>query len=106
MIHLQCQRAAMPWRPDVSPYNDGSRVARFVPPRENTMQAGELASFYEAALPYDRYVATGTPEQQRRWQQVYAAAALTPDQQALVGGFVRDMKVLVVSGIWCGDCVQ
>jgi hypothetical protein len=23
-----------------------------------------------------------------------------------VGGFVREMKILIVSGIWCGDCVQ
>jgi thiol-disulfide isomerase/thioredoxin len=70
------------------------------------MDAAELAASFEAALPYDRYVATGTADQQRRWQQVFEAAALTPEQTALVAGFVREMKVLVVSGIWCGDCVQ
>ncbi len=70
------------------------------------MDASELSSFFAAAQPYGRYVATGTAEQQRRWQQVYAAAALTPEQGALAAGFVREMKVLVVSGIWCGDCVQ
>jgi thiol-disulfide isomerase/thioredoxin len=70
------------------------------------MDASELSSFFAAALPYAPYVATGTAEQQRRWKQVYDAAALTPAQAALVAGFVREMKVLVVSGIWCGDCVQ
>jgi thiol-disulfide isomerase/thioredoxin len=70
------------------------------------MEAAELSSFFDAALPYDRYVATGTAEQQRRWQQVYEVTKLTPTQAALVAGFVREMKVLVVSGIWCGDCVQ
>jgi thiol-disulfide isomerase/thioredoxin len=70
------------------------------------MEAAELSTFFDAALPYAHYVATGTAEQQRRWQQVYDATALTPDQSALVAGFVREMKVLVVSGIWCGDCVQ
>lgn len=70
------------------------------------MQASFLAEQFAAALPYDRYVQTGTAEQQRRWQQVYDAARLTPAQTQLVGGFTRDMKVLIDSGIWCGDCVQ
>ncbi|MHB1424471.1 MAG: thioredoxin family protein [Gemmataceae bacterium] len=65
-----------------------------------------LAEKFAAALPYDRYLLTGSDEQQRRWQQVYAAAQLTGPQNQLVAGFVRDMKVLIVSGIWCGDCVQ
>ena len=70
------------------------------------MNPSYLAEKFTAALPYDRYVQTGTEEQQRRWRQVYDAARLTDAQNALVGGFVRDMKILVVSGIWCGDCVQ
>jgi thiol-disulfide isomerase/thioredoxin len=70
------------------------------------MKADYLRLKFEAALPYDRYLATGTPEQQRRWQAVYDAVRLTDHQRELVGGFVRQMNVLVVSGIWCGDCVQ
>ena len=70
------------------------------------MNSAFLAEKFSAALPYDRYVSTGTPEQQRRWKQVYDVASLNPSQKQLVGGFVRDLKVLVVSGIWCGDCVQ
>src|SRR5436305_264903 len=70
------------------------------------MNASYLADKFAAALPYDRYVRTGTEEQQRRWRQVYEAARLTPAQAELVGRFGRDMKVLIVSGIWCGDCVQ
>ena len=58
------------------------------------------------AFPYDRYVLTGNEEQQRRWKQVYDAARLTDTQKQLVAGFVREMKILVFSGIWCGDCVQ
>ena len=70
------------------------------------MNASFLVEKFAAALPYDRYVRTGTEEQQRRWQQVYEAAQTTDAQKQLAGGFVRDMKVLIVSGIWCGDCVQ
>jgi thiol-disulfide isomerase/thioredoxin len=64
--------------------------------------ADRLAS----ALPYNRYVQTGSEEQQRRWSQVYDATQLTDVQRTLVAGFVREMKVLIFSGIWCGDCVQ
>lgn len=70
------------------------------------MEAAFLSEKFAQALPYDRYVRTGTEEQQRRWQRVYEAARLTEAQQRLVAGFARSMKVLVVSGIWCGDCVE
>ena len=70
------------------------------------MNAAYLTEQFATALPYDRYVQTGNEDQRRRWRQVYDAARLTEAQKRLVGGFVRDMKVLVVSGVWCGDCVQ
>src|SRR5258707_6642009 len=61
---------------------------------------------FSSGIPYDRYVMTGNEEQQRRWTQVYDAARLTDAQKQLVTGFVREMKILIFSGIWCGDCVQ
>jgi thiol-disulfide isomerase/thioredoxin len=70
------------------------------------MNASFLAEKFAAAFPYETYVRTGTEEQQRRWRQVYDLARLSAPQTQLVGGFGRDMKVLIVSGIWCGDCVQ
>ena len=62
--------------------------------------------FLEKALPYSDYLNTGTPEQKQRWTQVYQAASLTPLQTELLQSFVRQMNILVVSGLWCGDCVQ
>jgi hypothetical protein len=70
------------------------------------MNAAYLSEQFAAAVPYDRYVLTGNDEQQRRWKQTYDAVQLNPAQNELVGGFVREMKILIVSGIWCGDCVQ
>src|SRR5256885_8451646 len=70
------------------------------------MNAAFFSDKFNAALPYDRYVLTGIDEQQRRWRQVYDAARLTAAQRDLVAGFTRPMHVLIVSGIWCGDCVQ
>ena len=63
-------------------------------------------SDFASALPYERYLQAGTSEQQRRWTQVHEIARLTAAQEQLIGGFERDMKVLVYTGIWCGDCVQ
>ena len=70
------------------------------------MHAGFLAEQFSKGLDYATYVATGTSEQQRRWKQFHELAATTEGQRQLIGGFVRKMNVLVVSGIWCGDCVQ
>jgi thiol-disulfide isomerase/thioredoxin len=70
------------------------------------VDAAFLRQEFDSALPYADYLETGTPEQQRRWQQVYDAAKLTPDQVRLVESVGREIKVLIVSGIWCGDCVQ
>src|SRR5271156_6262512 len=65
-----------------------------------------LSDQFAAGLPYDRYLQTGTEEQQRRWKQVHEAARLTDAQKQLIGGFVRSVKILAFSGIWCGDCVE
>ena len=70
------------------------------------MKAPYFLDQFASALPYDRYIQTGTDEQQRRWRQVYDAARLTDTQKQLVGNFVRGMKILIFSGIWCGDCVE
>jgi len=58
---------------------------------ESCLSCGSIAT----GLPYDRYVKTGTDEQQRRWSQVYDAARLSEAQKQLVGGFVRGNKILI-----------
>src|ERR1700757_1684670 len=70
------------------------------------MMASFISNQFASGLPYDRYVQAGTAEQQRRWAQVYEAAKLTDTQHQLIAGFVREMKILIFSGIWCGDCVE
>jgi len=70
------------------------------------MKASYFSDRFAAGLPYDRYVQTGTDEQQRRWKQVHDAARLTDAQKQLLRGFARGMKMLIFSGIWCGDCVE
>jgi len=70
------------------------------------MDADYLKQKHDAGLSYADYLATGKPDQQENWTKVYEAASLTAEQRSLLGGFTREMKLIGLSGIWCGDCVQ
>jgi thiol-disulfide isomerase/thioredoxin len=63
-----------------------------------------LADKFAAALPYADYLKTGTEEQNRRWHQAFDSSKLADSQAHLLRSFTRRMHVLIVSGIWCGDC--
>ena len=45
-------------------------------------------------------------EDRERWQRIYDRVTLTESHQAVLASFVREMKVLVLAGAWCGDCVN
>lgn len=70
------------------------------------MTPTHLKAEFDNGQDYAAYVATGNPTQQQRWNAVYAAAALDDRQRALVASFNRRMHLLVVSGVWCGDCIE
>jgi thiol-disulfide isomerase/thioredoxin len=70
------------------------------------IDASYISGRFASAPAYEKYLGTGNEEQQRRWNQVHEAARLTDAHRNLIGGFVREMKILVFSGIWCGDCVE
>ncbi|MGP1309088.1 MAG: thioredoxin family protein [Phycisphaerales bacterium] len=70
------------------------------------LTADFLKSHFDRGLPYSKYVATGKPAQQDAFRDIYDRAELTADQTELLSRFARDMKILVSSGVWCGDCVQ
>ena len=65
-----------------------------------------LQEKHEAGQAYPAYVAEGNAAQQEGWQKIYDQIALTAAQQKLLSGFTREIKVLAVSGVWCGDCVR
>jgi thiol-disulfide isomerase/thioredoxin len=45
-------------------------------------------------------------EHKGRWDTVHNSIQLSDAQTELLSGFVREMKVLVLAGTWCGDCVD
>ncbi len=70
------------------------------------MKADYLRQKHQAGLCYADYLATGKDQQQQDWQTIYDQASLADAQAALLGSFTRKVNVIVLSGIWCGDCVQ
>ncbi|MCH2202890.1 MAG: thioredoxin family protein [Fuerstiella sp.] len=66
-----------------------------------------LAAKFESGLTYDSFLgAFATDEQKNRWRAIHEQVSLTDEQRNLLSGFVRDMKVMVLAGAWCGDCVN
>lgn len=63
-----------------------------------------LNAKFDQGLDYASYLASATVEQREAWRKVYDRTALTADQRSLLGAFAREMKVVCVSGAWCGDC--
>jgi thiol-disulfide isomerase/thioredoxin len=60
---------------------------------------------FEAGLPMAEFTAKyGSSSHQARWKQTFDAIALTDAQKTLLGAFTREMNVLVLAGVWCGDC--
>jgi hypothetical protein len=63
-------------------------------------------SVFSRALPYSRYVETAKANERANWDKIYNSTQLSETQVSLVRSFARRVNVLVVSGTWCGDCVQ
>lgn len=60
---------------------------------------------FAQGLSYADFVASGQPEgHHEQWHERFGRLALTPEQSALVTGFVREINILCLTGTWCGDC--
>ena len=69
------------------------------------LSAPTLEASFERGLPFREFVATGESQGHRGpWDQRYEQLVLDSVQHALVQGFEREMRVLCMTGTWCGDC--
>jgi thioredoxin-like negative regulator of GroEL len=66
----------------------------------------DFRAAFAQALPYDAYLKTAEPHELSNWRVATDRIKLSDAQAAVVRGFSRQMNILVVSGTWCGDCVQ
>ena len=78
--------------PDLSPYKDVRREF--------------FKQWFDRGLGFQEYLKTGDTNQQQRWGAGAELLELTPEQSELLSSFKRKMNVLVLSGIWCGDCAR
>jgi thiol-disulfide isomerase/thioredoxin len=69
------------------------------------LSAAFLREKFGRALPWEPYLATDA-RKAAPWRAVYERIHLDPQQRTLIEGFTRQVNLLCVSGIWCGDCVQ
>ena len=70
------------------------------------LEADFLERKHSAGLEFDAYVSTAKPDKQQAWRDVYDQIELTEPQLTLIKSFTRPMRIVVSSGVWCGDCVQ
>lgn len=62
---------------------------------------------FESSYSYEDFLNKyGTPDQKHRWNEFRNSFELSAEQTALLQSFTREMKVLVLAGTWCGDCVN
>ncbi len=66
--------------------------------------ADKLMSFFQRGLAFDDFVQADPKA--ANWVSIRNSAALTGQQKLLLQGFTREMNVLVMSSLWCGDCVE
>jgi hypothetical protein len=61
---------------------------------------------FQAAVPVAGFMASGKPAHSEKWAAYAARVALSAEQQTRVSSFKRKMHILVVAGMWCGDCAR
>jgi hypothetical protein len=62
-----------------------------------------LQKWFAKGLSYEVYL-DNARDMAAPWREVEKQAKLTHTQQTTLGSFVREMKVIVITGVWCGDC--
>ena len=64
-----------------------------------------LHDHYQQGLPFEDFLRRhGTEPQQARWRSTLQLTQLTDTQKKLLASFKRELHVLVLAGVWCGDC--
>lgn len=61
---------------------------------------------FNQASPYSEYLKSGTERQQEKWRDYERRVALSTGELDVLASFRRRMNILVLSGIWCGDCAR
>ena len=67
----------------------------------------DYATKFDSGLNYADFLDKYGGEQHRvRWAGIHDQVKLCGPQVELLSGFVREMKLMVFAGAWCGDCAN
>ncbi|MDP7030180.1 MAG: thioredoxin family protein [Phycisphaerales bacterium] len=69
------------------------------------MKSSLLSEAFAAGSTWADYLASAGSHGDA-WETARRAVSLTDAHRATLATFERDMRVLIVSGAWCGDCVR
>lgn len=68
------------------------------------LRGARFKEVFEEGLKFEDYIRSGSEPQLTKWSNAYERVGLTDSQRTVLEGFNRELNILVVSGIWCGDC--
>ena len=63
-------------------------------------------NYFDKALDYENYINTGTDLEKEKWRSYEQEVKLAPELIDRISSFKRKLNILVMSGIWCGDCIR
>lgn len=64
------------------------------------------AGEFRKALTYEEYLGRSETRHRAKWYKMAEQITLPGPKKETVRAFTRKMPVLVLSGVWCGDCVR
>jgi hypothetical protein len=62
--------------------------------------------YFESSPDYESYLTSSPGGYVAKWREVEARVAPSEQQLSVIRSFRRRMPVLVLSGVWCGDCAR
>lgn len=65
-----------------------------------------FSAYFERALHYDEYLAGADEKYAHKWREFESKLKLEKNQQETIASFKRRINLLVLSGVWCGDCAR
>jgi hypothetical protein len=76
-------------------------------PEYHDPRADLWRSAFTKAVDYETYLHGSPHQHSQRWRDMEPRLpALTADQRGRLTGYHRTLHILVLSGVWCGDCVR
>jgi glutaredoxin len=62
--------------------------------------------YFERAKPYEQYLDSGSADYAQKWRDFEKKASLSGSSKEILSRFKRKLNLLVLSGVWCGDCAR